>query len=231
MIHENFRCEFYFIRHGESMSNVTPGYAAGTDFDSPLTDGGREQARRLGERLRRENVRFDRVYSSSLVRTAQTAEAMLEAMGEPGRPFERVDALIEQQMPGWRGVPIEEAYTPEVREYMPVKGAHFVPPEGESHRMVQRRTSGWLEEEIIYNSELVGKEESLTVAVVGHGAASRCLFQYIMGYDDRFITRCALDTCSISRFIFDRDAWSVVCINDSCHLDDAGRQPSFEARP
>ena len=38
MIHENFQCEFYFIRHGESLSNATPGFAAGVNFDAPLDD-------------------------------------------------------------------------------------------------------------------------------------------------------------------------------------------------
>ena len=74
-------------------------------------------------------------------------------MGESGRDFPRVDDIIEQQMPGWRGVPVEEVYTPENLVYIRSKGAHFVPPDGESLRMVQRRMSNWLEDEIIYNEE------------------------------------------------------------------------------
>ena len=109
MIHSDFQCEFYFIRHGESVSNATPGFVAGVNFNAPLTDNGVAQARLLGRRLKGENIRFDRIYSSSLVRAVQTTEAMLEAMDEPGRPFVRVDALIEQQIPGWRGVPTDVA--------------------------------------------------------------------------------------------------------------------------
>ena len=176
----------------------------------------------LGQRLRREHVRFDRVYSSSLVRAIQTTEAMLEAIGQPGRPFTRVDALIEQQIPGWQGVPVEEALTPQTVAYMRSKGMDFVPPQGESLRMVQRRVSTWLEDEIVYNDELVSKEQSLTVAVVGHGAATKCLFQYIMGCDHRLITRMALDNCSVSRFLFDKEGWSPLCINDSWHVHQSG---------
>ena len=36
MIHKDFQCEFYFIRHGESTSNARPGYAADADFNAPL---------------------------------------------------------------------------------------------------------------------------------------------------------------------------------------------------
>ena len=218
MIHEGFECEFYFIRHGESETNATPGVLVGANFDSALTARGVEQAKLVGRRLGREGAAFDRVYSSSMVRTVQTTEVMLAEMGQPGRPFERVDALIEQQMPGWRGVPAEEVLTPETVAYMRGKGPDFVAPEGESFRNVERRTSGWLEDEIIYNEEVASGERPLVVAVVGHGTASKCLFHYIMGFDDRMIARITLDNCSISRFRFDREGWHPICINDSAHL-------------
>ena len=169
LIHDDFQCEFYFIRHGESESNATPGIAVGANFDAPLTEKGLDQARLVGQRLAKDGVQFDRVYSSSLVRAVQTAETMLEEMGQSGRPFSRVEALMEQQMPGWRGMSVEEVFTPETRAYMAAKGMDFVPPQGESLRVVQRRVSSWIEDEFIYNQELVGTERSLKVAVVGHG--------------------------------------------------------------
>ena len=229
MIHTDFRCEFYFIRHGESESNATPGFAAGTNFDAPLTDLGATQATLLGKRLRAEGIEFDLVYSSSLDRAIKTARLMLDAMGEPERDYPKVDDIIEQQIPGWRGVPVEEVHTPENRVYMLEKGPDFVPPQGESLRMVQRRVSGWLEREIIYNESLTSEPQNLRVAVVGHGTASRCLFQYIMGFRDSMLSRMAIDNTSISRFVFDRRGWSVVRLNDASHL--ANTEASFEARP
>ena len=230
MIHKDFYCEFYFIRHGESVSNATPGFAAGKNFDAPLTDKGIRQAQLLGERLEREGVTFDRVYSSSLTRTVQTTENMLIGMGESGRDFPRVDDIIEQQMPGWRGVPVEEVYTPENLVYIRSKGAHFVPPDGESLRMVQRRMSNWLEDEIIYNEELTSEPVSMRVAVVGHGTASRCLFQYIMRFDYMFLRRMSIENTSIARFIFDDEGWSVLKLNDATHLG-TSESHSLEAQP
>ena len=230
LIHKDFSCEFYFIRHGESVSNATPGFAAGKNFDAPLTDKGIGQAQLLGERLEREGVTFDRVYSSSLTRTVQTTENMLIGMGESGRNFPRVDDIIEQQMPGWRGVPVEEVYTPENLVYIRSKGAHFVPPDGESLRMVQRRMSNWLEDEIIYNEELTSEPVSMRVAVVGHGTASRCLFQYIMRFDDMFLRRMSIENTSIARFIFDDEGWSVLKLNDATHLG-TSESHSLEAQP
>ena len=230
LIHKDFSCEFYFIRHGESVSNATPGFAAGKNFDAPLTDKGIGQAQLLGERLEREGVTFDRVYSSSLTRTVQTTENMLKGMGESGRDFPRVDDIIEQQMPGWRGVPVEEVYTPENLVYIRSKGAHFVPPDGESLRMVQRRMSNWLEDEIIYNEELTSEPVSMRVAVVGHGTASRRLFQYIMRFDDMFLRRMSIENTSIARFIFDDEGWSVLKLNDATHLG-TSESHSLEAQP
>jgi len=218
LIHQNFGCEFYFIRHGESQSNAVPGFVAGANPDSPLTDLGLAQARLLGERLKNEGVEFDRIYSSSLIRAVQTTETMLDAKGEGGRSFTRVDALIEQQQLGWQGVRTEEAFTLETLAYMRAKGSHFVPPQGESYRIVQRRVADWLEDEIIYNQELASKERSLTVAIVGHGTATKCLLHYIMGFNEGLISRIKLDNCSICRFRFDKDGWSVLCINDACHI-------------
>ncbi len=229
MIHSDFRCEFYFIRHGESESNATPGFAAGANFDAPLTDLGETQATLLGKRLLEEGVKFDLVYSSTLVRAEKTARLMLDAMGEPDRDYPKVEAIMEQQMPGWRGVPIEEVNTPEIMLYRAAKGPDFVPPQGESLRMVQRRISGWLEREIIYNESLASKPQDLTIAVVGHGQSSRCLFQYIMGFRDSLLMQLAIDNTSVSRFIFDSRGWSVVRLNDASHL--ATTEASFEARP
>ena len=227
MIHKNFQCDFYFIRHGESESNARPGFMAGADFDAPLTAKGFLQAEALGRRLRDDDVTFDKVYSSTLIRAIQTTETMLKAKGEGDRQFPRVEAIIEQQLPGWRGLPASEVMTAELVAYMRGKGAHFVPPEGESFRMVERRFATWLEDEIIYNEELVSKEQNLTVAVIGHGAATQCLFHYILGFDEKFIGRMPLQNTSISRFRFDHEGWIAGPINDGAHL----RGAAFDGQP
>ena len=112
-----------------------------------------------------------------MIRAVQTTEIMLESMGQSGWQFTRVGTLIGQQLPACRGVPADEVLTTDTVVYIRGKGVDFVPPDGESHRMVRRRVSSWLEDDIIYNTPLMGQERSLTVAVVGHGISLRCLFQ------------------------------------------------------
>ena len=85
MIHKDFNCDIYFIRHGESESNATPGLAAGVNFDAPLTTLGHQQAKSLGERFKNEKVVFDNVFCSTLTRAIQTTENIFMGMDNPKR--------------------------------------------------------------------------------------------------------------------------------------------------
>src|SRR5919109_388046 len=66
----------YLVRHAQSQGNTGEDLTSG---DADLTDIGREQARRLGERLKTQKI--DRVYASPLRRTQQTAAAIADASG------------------------------------------------------------------------------------------------------------------------------------------------------
>ena len=229
MIHKDFNCEIYFIRHGESESNATPGLAAGTNFDAPLTKLGHQQAKLLGKRFKNDKINFDKVYCSTLTRAIQTTENIFIGMESPNNSFQKVPAIIEQQVPGWRGIPIEEAYAGETMAYMMEKGRDFVGPDGESIREVQKRATNWLEDELIYNRKLCRDPQTLTVAIIGHGNIMRSIFHYIMGFDQRLIYKIGVDNTSISRFLFNGKGWSVVCLNDSSHLK-TGPSGTFENR-
>lgn len=217
MIHQNFECEFYFIRHGQSEANADTEYLRGS-IDCSLTRKGFEQAHQLGKRLKQDGITFDRVYSSSLLRTVQTTRTMLDAMGEPERGFPRIDAIVEQRATGWTGLRTSDVLTPDLIAYMRTKAAQFVPPDGESFSMVQRRVSNWIEDEVLYNTDLIGTDQSLRIAIVGHGIATKCLMRYILGYDEQYIWKMTLENTSISRFRFNHAGWIPVCINDTAHL-------------
>ena len=218
MIHKDFNCEIYFIRHGQSESNATPGLAAGANFDAPLTEIGHQQAKLLGKRFKTDNVNFDKVYSSTLIRAIQTTENMFMGMESTDSSFEKVPDIIEQQIAGWRGVPNEEAFSDETMINMLEKGRDFVGPDGESIREVQKRATNWLEDELIYNRKLCQDPKSLRIAIIGHGNTMRSIFHYIMGFDQRLIYKIGVDNTSVSRFIFNSKGWSVLCLNDSSHL-------------
>jgi probable phosphoglycerate mutase len=62
--------ETYLARHGETAWSLTGQHTGLTDL--PLTDRGERNARRLGERLA--SMKFERVFTSPLVRAARTCE-------------------------------------------------------------------------------------------------------------------------------------------------------------
>ena len=217
MIHDNVEFDFYFIRHGESQSNVTPGIAAGANFDAPMTDRGHLQAEAAGKRLASEGVKFDKIYSSSLVRAVQTTEGVLRGMGIEGTEFEQVDAIIEKQTPAWRGKLAKDVMPTEVRLKMAEKGQFFKAADGETMRWVERRASGWLEDEVIYNEDWYEKPGTHTIAIVSHGDTMRALLHYITGMDNRLAMRTDIFNCSISRFRFGKLGWYIGTINDSSH--------------
>ena len=78
--------KIYFVRHGESVNNITGRYTGWMDID--LTDKGREDALRARALLK--DLSFDRVYASDLKRARETAEIAL-----PGVSYE-VTPLIRE---------------------------------------------------------------------------------------------------------------------------------------
>jgi probable phosphoglycerate mutase len=67
----------YFVRHGESVANVSGIYQTP---ETPLTDRGREQARAIAERAK--HIKFEKLVSSPLPRTRETAERIFETTGK-----------------------------------------------------------------------------------------------------------------------------------------------------
>lgn len=100
----------YFVRHGESQSNIDKVYA-GSRLDTPLTSKGLEQADLVAEVLK--NKKFDLIVSSPLRRTKSTAERIAQKLGymdeiilesllaerdfgeASGKPWAEVDADVD----------------------------------------------------------------------------------------------------------------------------------------
>jgi phosphohistidine phosphatase len=78
--------QLYLVRHAEA----APGEP---DELRPLTRAGREQARRLGERLREDAVRVDVILTSPLLRARETGRLIADEIGAPV-------AVTEELAPG-----------------------------------------------------------------------------------------------------------------------------------
>lgn len=79
---------FYIIRHGQTDLNLR-GIVQGRGVNSPLNENGIKQANAFYDVYK--NVEFDKVYTSTLLRTHQTVAQFVEA----GIPTEQLEGLDE----------------------------------------------------------------------------------------------------------------------------------------
>ncbi len=162
----------YLIRHGQTEFNLA-GRLQGR-LDSPLTDLGVEQARRMGLRLK-DLIAGDhpraRVVSSPLGRTRRTAEIVCDAIGLDCR-IELEPRLAEIDVGDWEGLDragIQRA-APHV-DFQP--GWLFQAPGGEREADLEARLGAWLAE--------VDEADGLVRVVVSHGVAGRVLRRLYCG--------------------------------------------------
>jgi broad specificity phosphatase PhoE len=98
----------YLIRHGRSHFGGEAEHfasARGAQWDPPLSEEGREQARLLAKRLRVMDLEPFVLYASPLRRARETAEAFAE---EAEAEIAFHDDLVEVHIGEWEGVPFEE---------------------------------------------------------------------------------------------------------------------------
>lgn len=79
---------FYFIRHGQTDLNLR-GIVQGRGVNSPLNENGFRQAQAFFDAYR--DVPFDKIYTSTLLRTKQTVVPFLDL----GIPMEEIEGLDE----------------------------------------------------------------------------------------------------------------------------------------
>ena len=92
------------VRHGLSSFNAK-GLIQGRTDDSLLTDEGYEQARKAGKALSK--LKFDKIYSSPLVRAAETAKTIKKSFNkEQNIVFD--ENLLEVDLSEWSGLKIDE---------------------------------------------------------------------------------------------------------------------------
>jgi broad specificity phosphatase PhoE len=82
------------VRHGNTFAPGEAPRRVGARTDLPLVESGHEQAQRLGTWFTGEGWRFDRILTSPLLRTRQTAEAIRAAQDVP-LAIEPSDLLAE----------------------------------------------------------------------------------------------------------------------------------------
>lgn len=219
---------FYLIRHGQTEWNIEGKIQGKTDI--PLNETGLHQAALLAEGMRGRSIAA--VYSSPLLRAAQTAELLAEEKGLKvrlvpelrevdfglweGRSWEEVDAAFHEDLKKWEENP-----------------ALYMPTGGESRESCRLRCKKAVErmlEELERDREAVNGASgagirtgdaagSCDAAIVAHGGILAHVVSYLLR-NHRGKEEIIVKNASISIVEYDRETESgtLRLLNGTAHL-------------
>lgn len=205
------------VRHGESRGNLNRRWQGW--LDEPLTDQGREQARRLAEKLHRWSVENSEpiaaVYSSTLTRAFQTAAILARRWGAPlvldWRLRER-DVGVLQGLT-W---PEIEACHPKLAQTIRQRWTIPALPHGETTSDLAGRVWQAVEEIIARTN---GHSAASGVIIVSHGGAINAYLNRLVGRGDEMPFIFRLGNTSLSMVEMQDGRPRILLVNDLCHLD------------
>jgi len=217
MRHKQSNIQLYFIRHGETVLNIKQDLIAGLVSQDVLTRKGKQQAKKCGMRLRKENKKFHAVFASPSKRTKETAELICKELGISKNKIQYHYALLELDQGLWQGRTRNSIYTKDNLHYITLKNPFFYPPHGESQKSVGIRMMQWLQETVLQCASFAALSQC-NILIVSHGIALKCLFHEILGFDSSYIYKMVLDNCSITEFQYNNKGWIPIRINDCVHI-------------
>lgn len=178
--------------------------------DTDITEIGQKQLNFLKKRF--EDIHLDKIYSSPLIRTQKTAEAI---KGKRNLDIEIMPEIIEINGGFFEGKPFKETFDayPEMKDAWFNHPEDFAPDGGEKMRDAYERISNAF-------FKIVNDNKGKTVACATHGGIMRCLLCRLI-YND--ITKLKdttwLDNTAVCYFEVDDGLnVSVKLINDYSHL-------------
>ena len=207
----------YLVRHGATALSAEDRFSG--DGGVELSEEGRWQAERLGERLRREGL--SAVYSSPLSRTLETARIIARSCATS---IETRDGLREISHGRWEGLTRHDVADRFAEEYASWEEDPFTfaPEGGESGVAVLARVLPVIR-------EIVTRHVGERVLVVSHKATIRLALSSLLGFDARGY-RDRLDQAPASLNVLDfRDPVRarLMLFNDTSHY---AQQPRTSER-
>ncbi|MCH8345523.1 MAG: histidine phosphatase family protein [Chloroflexi bacterium] len=201
----------YLVRHAQSEGNR--GEYTGPDDDPPLSEVGREHARRLAERFARQKV--DAVYSSPLRRTQETAGAIAGAANLKVRTLDDLREVdLGQAQTDYEAFTEEDARA--LRDRIAKQPTWDSFPGSEGSAAARRRVVGAID-------RIIGECGGKRVAVVTHGGMIQTYVSHVLGLERDFVFYAF--NAGITSIRAQGDRRVIWRLNDIAHLD--GLPPGF----
>lgn len=191
----------YIVRHGESAWNTLGKWTGITDVS--LTEKGINDTRKMGGAFLK-GVDYDFVYTSDLVRTRETLDALMEGAGNPLRAKDpavvHAHEITERDYGVYTGMDkwqVKDEVGEEVFNGIR-RGWDYPVPEGENLKQVYDRTVPYFMNEI-----LPKLKDGKKVLMVAHGNSIRALMKYLDDVSDEGIADVEMPLGHVLIYTFD----------------------------
>ena len=212
------------VRHGRTKANAD-GVLAGRTRGVRLDELGREQALRVGQRLA--GLPVDRVVTSPLERTVETAQAVVGAFDVPP-PLERDRALTECGYGDWTGSELKRLAKDPLWKVVQGHPSAASFPSGESIRDMQQRALSAVREW----DATIGAEHGAAAlwVAVSHGDVIKSVLADALGAHLDHFQRIVVDPASVSVISYTSLRPFVLRLNDQADLRSVAPPPRRRRR-
>lgn len=186
------------VRHGQSQWNLENRFTGWVDIDlSPL---GEEEAHEAGKKLK--GYKFDKAFTSALIRAQKTLEIILSEMKVNNLPIEKDKALNERMYGDLQGLNKDETRKEFGDEQVRLwrRSYDVAPPNGESLKDTAARVLPYYEEKI--KPEL---KSGKNILIVAHGNSLRALVMFLEKLSKEEIVNTEIPTGIPKLYVLDNE--------------------------
>jgi 2,3-bisphosphoglycerate-dependent phosphoglycerate mutase len=186
------------LRHGQSRWNLENRFTGWIDID--LSEQGIKEAQEAGEKLK--NYKFDKAYTSALIRAQRTLDIILEIIKQKDIPIERDKALNERMYGDLQGLNKDETREKFGAEQVKLwrRSYDTAPPNGESLKDTAARVIPYWEAKIVPDLK-AGKN----ILISAHGNSLRALVMYLEKLSKEEIVETEIPTGHPKYYLLDND--------------------------
>ena len=199
--------EIYLIRHGECVKSSPKYYSIEKkSMNTPLTENGKNQAKKLGEKLK--GIHFDKIYSSDLDRAMETSKIInsyINSLIISSKSFKEIYMGSLYLNKTWNDFP-------EIFEKWKLHKEDIPYPNGENGDNVWQRCKCELER--------INEIENNRIAIVCHGGTIRSIICGLLNISQeiRFFFGSPPEFCSISKIVKNDNQYFLHIFNDYNHI-------------
>lgn len=165
-------------RHGQTTSNLTPGYMGGIESEVDMTEEGIQQIEALGSRYKTANIKPHQIYTSTIKRAVVSGQLLAKKIGFDENAIHSTLDLDEIDMGSWAGRLRSEVLVGDALKDMERLGKDFNGHGGESHNDVTKRVQRFLDS-CLENAMRTDNPIPLHIVALTHVTTMRCILNAI----------------------------------------------------